>query len=140
MTRINTIDPKLLTDQHLMIEYRELPRVFGLAEKHSRSGRKMPSIDSYRMGAGHVLFFYDKLEYLISRQKLLIQELLIRGFDIQHTEVDCPNLAGYMNNWIPKEKDHQISLTRLDEKVKMKPKFYKFKKDSVSIGFYALPL
>ena len=30
MTRINTIDPANLTDQHLMAEARELPRVFAL--------------------------------------------------------------------------------------------------------------
>ena len=30
MTRINTMPPEHLTDQHLFAEYRELPRIFAL--------------------------------------------------------------------------------------------------------------
>ena len=32
MTRINVVPPRLLLDEHLLAEYRELPRVFALAK------------------------------------------------------------------------------------------------------------
>lgn len=34
MTRINLTLVSELTDQHLIAEYRELPRVFGIVRKH----------------------------------------------------------------------------------------------------------
>ena len=33
MTRINLINPEKLTDQHLLAEYRELPRIFWILRK-----------------------------------------------------------------------------------------------------------
>jgi deoxyribonuclease V len=33
MTRINLLPPSELADQHLLAEWRELPRIFGLVKK-----------------------------------------------------------------------------------------------------------
>ena len=33
MTRINLLPPSQLADQHLIAEWRELPRIFGLVKK-----------------------------------------------------------------------------------------------------------
>jgi len=33
MTRINLVDPSTLHSKHLLAEYRELPRVFGLVQQ-----------------------------------------------------------------------------------------------------------
>ena len=63
MTRINCIEPKYLKDKHLVAEYRELPRVFGLIEKAIERGEnpKAPKFNrSYIMGKGHLHFFYNK--------------------------------------------------------------------------------
>lgn len=40
MTRINLVPPKELTDQHLMREYQELPRIVGLVRKAIHKERK----------------------------------------------------------------------------------------------------
>jgi deoxyribonuclease (pyrimidine dimer) len=116
MTRINCIEPKLLYNKHLFIEYRELPRVFNLARRLS-SYEKVPS---YTMGTGHVKFFYDKLEYLINRQKLLVDELLGRGYRLSHPNPEAlrelNSCAVLYNNWTPTLKDKEVNLKRLLEK------------------------
>lgn len=86
MTRINVIPPAELTRQHLLAEYRELPRVFKLVEKFVARGYSPEQLSrhgqptSYTLGKGHVLFFYDKLSFLAERQQQLIDEMLKRGY------------------------------------------------------------
>lgn len=111
MTRINCVPPSELTDKHLLAEYRELPRVFGLA----RCGDDIPT--SYRMGAGHVKFFYDKLGYLKRRQKSLIDECIQRGFNIKHTSVDFAAPDCLCGDWIPSEADMAINRARIKERL-----------------------
>ena len=68
MTRINLVAPSMLTDQHLFAEYREITRLFALVraacDKHPASAIRSKIPDSYRLGVGHVLFFYDKLGFI----------------------------------------------------------------------------
>ena len=68
MTRINVVPPAELCNKHLLAEYRELPRVFGLAKPVDDA----PS--AYVLGKGHVRFFYDKLGYLAKRQRQIIDD------------------------------------------------------------------
>lgn len=98
MTRINLVSPKELTDQHLMREYQELPRIVGLVRKAIHKGRKPSDFkiaSDYILGSGHVTFFYNKLEFLRKRQLSLIAELLVREYKIVHQEgldlYDIPN-------------------------------------------------
>lgn len=84
MTRINLIDPSVLSDKHLIAEYHELPRIFTLVEKASVAGRTpddyhIPS--QYVLGKGHVTFFYDKLNFLLERFLLINSEMERRNFD-----------------------------------------------------------
>lgn len=83
MTRTNVVPPAELCDQHLLAEYRELPRVFKLA-------RLLPTRQSlvYTLGPGHVKFFYDKLAWLYGRQRQLVAELRRRGFQPQFEAED----------------------------------------------------
>jgi deoxyribonuclease (pyrimidine dimer) len=48
MTRINVVPPRELTRQHLIAEYRELPRVFGLVKKAAARGER-PSLNRARI-------------------------------------------------------------------------------------------
>ena len=111
MTRINCVPPAELTDKHLLAEYRELPRVFKLA----RSGNDIPG--DYRMGAGHVKFFYDKLGYLKRRQESIIKECLRRGFNIQHRSVDFDIPADLAGDWAPTNRDMAINRDRIRERL-----------------------
>lgn len=65
MTRINLVVPKELTDQHLKAEIRELPRIFSLVLKSKKELINIPK--SYKLGIGHVKFFYNKIKWLHHR-------------------------------------------------------------------------
>ena len=83
MTRINCIPPHELSGQHLVAEYRELPRIFALVRAAIGRGempgdRRNPA--NYTLGTGHVRFFYCRLGYLLRRQAALIAEMRARGY------------------------------------------------------------
>ena len=87
MTRINVVEPSELHDLHLLAEYRELPRVFALAEHASKDEawrKRQPK--AYTLGTGHVLFFYDKLRWLSKRHQQLVREMQKRGFSPKFTK------------------------------------------------------
>ena len=131
MTRINLVPVKELADQHLMAEYRELPRVFGAVRKHVQDGKAKSSFkinNTYILGTGHVTFFYDKLLYLKNRHKALVTECLRRGININNTEVnDISDLPlEFCNNYEPTDNEISISRERIIEKLVMKPSWYKY--------------
>lgn len=131
MTRINLTLVSQLADQHLMAEYRELPRVFGAVRKHVQAGKRVQDFkisSTFVLGTGHVTFFYDKLEFLRNRQIMLIAECLKRGFNIKDTEApdinDIPH--SWRNDYVPHAGSIALSQARLDEKIAMKPLWYKY--------------
>ena len=122
MTRINVVPVDELTDNFLRAEYWELPRIFVLARKHFDAGKKPEDLDipdSYRLGEGHMRFFYDKLMYLCTRHYLLGIEMLKRGLDPQIDPGALPiNLVPMINrewwkNFAPNMQDIQINRDRL---------------------------
>lgn len=124
MTRINVIPVQELTRQHLVAEYRELPRVFALAHKASLSNKawtnKQPA--QYTLGTGHVLFFYDKLKWLADRHKQIVQEMLARGYKPQLAECLCeqwckliPN--GYWRDYVPTSEAMQVNRERIADRI-----------------------
>lgn len=116
MTRINCVDVKILSRQHLLAEYRELPRVYGLVAK-SKTGRKIPP--NYTMGTGHVLFFYNKIGWIKARHKQLIDEMIRRGYTPTFTT--APEIQTHDQGWTPRGEDMEINLKRLRER---DPSFY----------------
>ena len=106
MTRINVVPPEELSGPHLVAEYRELPRVFGLVRARIKKGQtpkdcKIPP--QYRLGSGHVTFFFNKLHYLENRQRRLIREMENRGYKPTFTTVDISDIGPeWKNSYIPK--------------------------------------
>lgn len=93
MTRINaSIDPKRLTNEHLMAEHREiirmnatlLQRIMNIRENKPVS--KIP--DRFCLGQGHVLFFVDKPVYVFRRYRAIYQECINRGLNVQDYSSD----------------------------------------------------
>ena len=121
MTRINTVPPKQLTDQHLVGEYNEIRRPVKLAiNKYNKIGIKgiqQIQPEHYKLGSGHVLFFYDKLRYLYNRFVAIVREMRNRdmnptgSFDIS----DIP--SELFNDWTPRVVDHLVLSERLLEKI-----------------------
>lgn len=122
MTRINVVPVEELTDNFILAEYFELPRVYILVEKHMRKNHAVMNMDippTYRLGKGHVLFFYDKLKYLVRRSGQLWQEGTKRGLKLQQD----PSTEGYQllwfvdgplwNDYIPTPEAIQLNWDRL---------------------------
>ena len=128
MTRINLVSPSVLADQHLIAEWRELPRIFGLVKKKLTENKPiLPSV-KYTMGTGHVRFFYDKLLFLQKRHQALVKEAQKRGFKLSKTEkISLDGFpSAYCQDFSPSEEDIIISQQRIQEKLKAKPDFYTF--------------
>eukprot|EP01132_Coremiostelium_polycephalum_P003962 gene3962-4956_t len=131
MTRINLLPASKLTDQHLLAEYRELPRIFGVVLKASEGGKKAADFKipkTYVLGTGHVKFFYDKILFLEKRQRTLIDECNKRGFKTTFkttTNIDSIHQS-FKNDYRPVQDEINISHSRLQEKIQMKPNWYKY--------------
>jgi hypothetical protein len=122
MTRINCVPPSELSVKHLIAEYKELPRTFGLIQKSQMKGLSPHQIDiphRYTMGTGHVKFFYNKAIWLVERQKSLIQEMLNRGYspNFRNPEILIEGLRNHwLNDWIPSQWDMEINRKRIQER------------------------
>jgi deoxyribonuclease (pyrimidine dimer) len=129
MTRINVIEPKQLTDQHLMAEYRELPMVGSALKRSIRSKNGVPKIPSkYTLNTGHVTFFYNLGAYLERRYKSLIDELNNRGYKLDENRIvdfDVFKDNGMYNDWNPDEPALRINVERIKQKLDMKIDWYK---------------
>ncbi|MFU2059339.1 pyrimidine dimer DNA glycosylase/endonuclease V [Avibacterium volantium] len=82
MTRINVVPPQELCDQHLLAEHRELTRIPNAVAKGKYNLAGQPA--DYKLGEGHVRFFFNKLQFLKNRYDLLHQECKARGFNVQY--------------------------------------------------------
>lgn len=131
MTRINIgIKPAKLIDQHLVAEYRELPRVLTLACK-SKPNISIPK--SFKLGIGHCKFFYSRLEYLHKRYSSLVLEMKTRGFKVNLDIVssvlnDFHKAPKHLyNDYQPTKADVLIIQARIIasiSKIKKKPRYY----------------
>jgi len=123
MTRINVVEPSTLTRQHLLAEYREIVRPFALVRKAQESGNfhkkyKVPS--EYTLGAGHVVFHYSKLNYLLRRYNALQCELIKRGYNISPI-ADSELVRGIRSEWfgdyVPTAKAIAINVERINKRL-----------------------
>lgn len=122
MTRINTVHPSRLSRQHLLAEYRELPRLFGAVKRAIERGERPDdprNPTTYRLGPGHVRFFYPRLAYILNRYFLLCQECEERGFKIQFKD-PSGLIQGipeeWFGTWVPSEQDHALNIHRINER------------------------
>jgi len=119
MTRINCVPVQELTRPHLIAEYRELPRVFGLARKAWERGLG-PCPPEYTLGKGHLLFFYTRLGYLARRHAELVQEMRRRGYQPSFTtplaqaHADLP--AALWGDWRPTPRALALNRQRIAER------------------------
>ena len=124
MTRINTVPPKALTDQHLLGEYNEIRRPINLAiKRYNREGTKIhQSIPSqYQLRAGHVTFFYNKLGYIKDRFEAIKEEMKARGWSANGIiDADIPDEL--LGNWNPSKESNTMLKERLIERIEQDPK------------------
>ena len=122
MTRINLVPPSELCDQHLLAEHRELTRIPNTIARGKFSLDGQPS--EYKLGAGHVKFFFDKLTFLQRRYALLHAECLARGFNvINKWPDDLPSDATLWRDYEATEQALSINRARIQERMPAKPRF-----------------
>ena len=120
MTRIDIVPVTELHDKHLLSGYRERPRIFRLVRNWEEKKRYPKIPDSYRMGTGHVTFFYNKLTYILRTQYEFIEELQRRGFSPKFTDPNdlVHGISSYwFNDWVPQEKDLYINRQIINKKL-----------------------
>jgi len=132
MTRINCVPVEELTDKHLVAEYRELPRVFGLVDAaHARGESPYDERNpkEYTLGAGHVRFFYPRLWYLHDRFGQLVVEMQKRGFKPKHTKIpECTAPSSFWQNWEPTEEALKINRDRIQDRLTLSALLKEWKK------------
>ncbi|OBX10792.1 pyrimidine dimer DNA glycosylase/endonuclease V [Gallibacterium genomosp. 3] len=134
MTRINVVPPSELCDQHLLAEHRELTRIPNAVAKGKFNLNGQPT--DYKLGEGHVRFFFNKLLFLQKRYLALHQECLSRGFNVQYIwPENLPSDASLWLDYIPTEKALIINRARIAERMPKKARFTKAKKSLDSQGF-----
>ncbi len=137
MTRINTIDPSLLTNEHLIAELRELPRIpNSIAQGKAKVDLKaIPG--NYRLGEGHVKFFYNKLAWLQARHTALRAEYFKRtakdfSILIDWSWLDTSLLkVTLFNDWTPVHTDHAANIVRIKERLELRKKAYHFNNNKI---------
>ena len=123
MTRINLVPPESLHPKHLMAEIHEITRVFGLVRAFDlrMSTEDLSLYSEYKMGKGHVKFFYNKLGFLVDRYRELCTHAISIGWKINpiDSSILVRGIPGkYLGNFLPKRKDIFVNLERLIEKNK----------------------
>lgn len=123
MTRINVVPVTELTREHLIAEYREIMRL--PKNLYNSLNRKSKPFDineiptEYKLGTGHVKFFFNKFEYLKVRFEQLVNEMIYRGYNPTYTNSDMFNVdSKYMNNYIPTKAALKINRDRIMERLK----------------------
>lgn len=120
MTRINLVPPEELCDQHLLAEWRELPRL-ALAATKAAADCKLPEV--YVLGAGHMKFFYDKGIFLERRHRVLTAELKARGFKLtEHPPFVMSRRFGY-HDYEPTLEALELNRARIADRMPVKPRF-----------------
>ena len=116
MTRINVgIPPTELINQHLIAEHREIKRIPNCIAKGKYNMEGIP--DKFKLGTGHVKFFYDKLLYLKKRYISLYNECIKRGFNVQNYISAWDNVPQkLMNDYRVKANDCRIIRQRINDR------------------------
>ncbi len=132
MTRINLVNPKELSDQHLVAEYREIFMVGSSLQRSIKSKNWLKTKnnipDVFTLNKGHVTFFYNKGMYLDKRYSLLVKEMKRRGMNPDpKRKFNKSQWPKYLyNDWKPKNKDLKIIRKRIEEKINLKPDWYRY--------------
>ena len=120
MTRINVIPVCELSDQHLIAEYRELPRVL----KQTINVKDAPK--EYCLGKGHVKWAKCHELFLVKRQMDIIREMRFRNFHVSYGQLF--DLSRFDRDYMPTIDAIKVNRNRIKEKINKKPDWYKWTK------------
>lgn len=135
MARVNIgINPRFISDQHLIAESVEITMITGQLRAHGYKIKgKIPK--KFSLGTGHMTFFKDKLLYLQKRLYEVNCELLRRGFE-PSTNINLNEFPIELrNDWNPSESESILVRLRVAERLltplKAKSGFHKYKRHPI---------
>jgi deoxyribonuclease (pyrimidine dimer) len=133
MTRINLIDPKLLTNEWLIAEHREITRI----PNNVLSGKKITNIpNEYTLGQGHEMFFRNKLGFIKTRYELLYKECVRRGINVEYKNISWNKIPSFlMNDYIPTKQAIDINIERLCERFDLRKRAYHFHRAKINCDY-----
>lgn len=120
-----------MCDQMLKAEHREVVRVPNhihkcISAKKSINFSGQP--DEFKLGSGHVKFFYDKIKYLHKRWEDVHEECLARGFDMSDYSKAFRNIPDWLyNDWEETAEARKLVVERVTERIhamKGIPRYY----------------
>ena len=123
MVRVNLVNPKFLTDQHLIAEYAEMLMLITYIKQFPEN-KNIP--EKFTLKTGHMRFFKDKVLYLKKRHAQIREEMKKRGFIPKRTISLSGVKKNLMNNWKPNPQDLQLIKIRIKQKILMKPEWYRY--------------
>lgn len=132
MTRINLIEPKDLTNRHLVAEYKEITQFLHLVKKRTDSNKDFKDVPKeFTLNKGHCLFFYNKGLYIKNRFIKIHEEILRRGMNTSEDKFkqrlqkinECYS-DSLMNNYFPSERDYKIVIDRISSRINEKKSLY----------------
>lgn len=137
MTRINLVPPAELTDQHLFAEWREI-KIIPKSLRRSLEARGADGVldmvpPTFRLGKGHVSFFYDKGLYLSKRYNILTEHLRVRGiydYDVL-AQFDADNVynrdlpAAFFRDYTPTPEALAEVRKRIHDRIQAQPNYYR---------------
>lgn len=149
MTRINLVDPKLLADQHLFAEWREIKHVPAALDRrletHSFAATKLIIPPRFTLNKGHMTFFMDKMDYLANRYMALTDELDRRKV-VDYSEESLQNFyewmkvmpdAAFMSNWKPDAVAVETVVERIKLRLSDKPTWYRYEGVARDMDFFS---
>lgn len=120
------VPPYILTDQHLIAEYRELMIPVGQLKSLGWQ-TKTPIPEKLALGKGHVSFWRDKQIYLKRRHEGLVEEMKKRGFQVNYSFFDLSTIPErWVGDWQPSAEDSYLLRSRIWERFLDKPEWYRW--------------
>ena len=120
MTRINVVQPSELAGKHLVAEFHEVTRIFGLARKAQYEIHKKKIPNEYTLGTGHCLFFVDKLKYITERYNSLCTEMTARGYvckRVEQSELERGIDRSLFWGYVPTDAALALNRARISERL-----------------------
>ena len=127
MSRINVgINPKALTDEHLLAKHREIKRICDLYNKRIQAGINpitKGAPPKQTLGTGHMLFFIDKGDYTFRRYLEINYECIKRGFKVLYFGESWETYQNeHRKGYKPTAEDKVMLLERITERINMSSK------------------
>ena len=123
MTRVNVIPPSELSDQHLIAEYHELPRV--IKQNINISGAPR----CFVLGVGHMRWARAHWKFTCDRFCEICDEMKYRGFRVNFAPESLREYLGTCpvgGEYVVTDADIQKNRERIREKYNKKPEFYRW--------------